>query len=263
MPLTKPLPGSLWRPSGGIPQPIGAWLLNEGAGLQAWDASGNGNHGTLSGFAASQWGVVGESGGLTTSTNGSNVISLPATALDFIAGPFSIIARVRVGVNAGAVAVTGHIIGIRSAAGYQWQYRFSAGKQSLLRGSGSDPGTATLTAGTWYTLGVCVKPDGTGEFYIDGTPDGALATRTITDRAIVPSIGDTIDNSDDWCWNGGISWVMAWPTYLTDSNVYAVTADPFASWRPDKRWWYAAAGGAGPSYKFPLPLLKSGQVRSL
>ncbi|MFT3789433.1 MAG: carbohydrate binding domain-containing protein [Tepidisphaeraceae bacterium] len=155
-----------------VPNPVGRWALDDGAGTNAVDATGNGHNATLS--AGASW-SAGNVGSGAMSVNGSS------TGLATIAGPmvdtsasFTVSAWVKLNSLSGFQTVVS--IAGTTVSGFYLQLRGDSGVFAMTRiGSDSNSsGTVASAAsapstGTWYHLvGVNDVAAGTISLYVDG-----------------------------------------------------------------------------------------------
>ena len=192
---------------------------------RAIDSSLYGNHGVLTNMdQATDWVWDSELNRYVVGPfANAHHITLAGTAsgpLDFTAGPFTL--AMWGNVASGSAFRT--IIARRNSSQYQWQFRVdSSGNISLLRTGGSVVGGAWPTGVNTHGA-VVVNADGTGQFYINGSPSGAaFASKAITHYDIDVQIGNCQNN--DVPWLGTLGDVMAWNRALSPSEI-AEEADP-------------------------------------
>ena len=240
--LQKPPYGTPWNPSAGIPQPIGAWLLNDGAGRNAWDSSGNSMLGSI---IAPTWVRDG------LSFNGSSTtIQVPVGRDSMFAfsgvEPWTVFADVTTGstVDGGPFCIVSKC-GASSATGYDLFRVYNSGIKCFLRDAGNS-GIVTpevaVAANTRYRMAATYVPGGTLTHYIDGKSPAVGS-----DATVVSSYGNVFvigaRDGTDGVWNGIMHAIIVWRgVALSSAMVGNLFTDPFAPWRPSQRlWWYAKA----------------------
>ena len=255
MPLSKPLPGALWRPRGGIPQPVFAWLGNPGSGLLAQDQSGNQNHGTLTGMnPATDWVGTPYGGGLDFDGANDCVDCLrhcspPTVRGSFFAlvKPTTLATAFRIYMSSQQANYIGHFANI-ATTGLLW-FSFGNNSSDNVTGRYSVTGSTVMVADTWYAVGGSWDNLTVGRLYVNGAPEivtysGTAATyvRGITGAARIGGwfVGSTYSYA-----TGQIAALMVWHDALPEAAFQQLAANTFAGWGPDTRWWYAAGGGAG------------------
>ena len=242
-----------------IPQPVGAWLLNDG-GAQAWDSSGNRNHGTLTNMdPATDWVWTPYGSGLDFDAT-DDCVSLGTGFA--ITGNFSVEAIFMLS----SIAADRSILSKFGAGAYSWILFFDllssrSGAANVLSfavgsgGSGVNASAETaangVAANVWYHA-IGVHWDGVGQkVYINGVDvtayDGPLPTTSAIGASTVDTrIGYRADLVSPM--SGQCAFAAIYGVALTSRQVGARCAYPFAPWRPSQQWWYAAAGGAGNEY---------------
>ena len=249
-PGQKPPPGTPWNLANeaGLPAPVGAWLLNDAGGLQAWDSSGNGNHGVLTNGPA--W----VPGGVTLDTADDridvpNIPALTTGAVSIIAGVW----RNNVDATRG--------IAYKGPWGNNWgDWSFHFHTSGVLRFACNTGGT-TLTgvgapaANVSHVLAVTCNAAGI-KLYIDGVQDNAGSGAAITTTTNAIGLGRYYATTSTFGLGNTLEWIYIYNQALPLEQIRAITADPFAGWRPSQRLWYGvAAGGAAVAIQVPLGAL--------
>jgi hypothetical protein len=249
--------GTLWLPAGcnplpgqrvdwhrmGLPRPVGEWWLNEGSGALVNDASGNGNHGTLTNMdPATDW--VGTPYGVALDFDGSD---------DYVRAPrdpritstshftFSALCKLK---TAGTLKVlaciddgTNHIFFMSTGTNYGMNGVYVRGL-SLNNTTVASTDAATLEWHRWTVTfngaALALYMDGINVPLKDGS---ALSVVTKTDEVRFCRIGE---NTLSGAWQ--ILQSQLWPTALTASQVQALQG-PVPIWVP-RRYFDLAGGGA-------------------
>jgi hypothetical protein len=228
----KPAPGQrvAWDAMG-LPHPLGEWWLNEGCGALVNDASGNGNHGTLTNMdPATDW--VGTAWDVGLDFDGSDdYVAVPKAFPATVPQAATIAARF---IFAGSAAVHNLVVG--SLRGEQW-FEFGPVNTNAMRwrtsGNSGYGGVAApgVPATAVFTYG---SSPGTAYAYMDGS---AVYNR------VAPTSVETqlhIGRSDLGCFPGKVLWVITWLYYLTSAQVQALQG-PLPIWVPQRYFDLAAA----------------------
>lgn len=245
-PGQKPQPGSPWNPANevGIPRPVGAWLMNEGAGLQAWDASGNGNHGTIQGTV--NW----VSDSLAFGTADANYLKL--NPIGYLPECTQVVVFTQTGTpsNYSCLMVDSDAAGALNAGGVRgfmsvgtvlrWMAGKDWGDPSSWCGTLLPPtGTESIIVGMRYA-------DMRIECWLNGVLSGTNTGNVGTwPAAKAAGIGGYPANSD---YPANVRFACVLPVAVGSemAKKWSLSVgDLLASWRPRDVWWYAAAGGAG------------------
>jgi len=240
MPLSKPLPGSLWRPRGGIPQPVGAWLLNDG-GAQARDSSGNRNHGTLTNMdPATDWVGTPYGGGLNF--DGSNDrIALPD--IPGLATPGTVIFGGMIPGALAQFAVSRNGLGGNNG----WGFGVNSSNQPYWFAGGQGTfswETLTVPTGVPIWMGYTYPNSPNRTVTVRGPGYAATETKSASYWGNAGGMLHHIGAYNVTYWSGDLYAVLMWDVALTVAALADVLDNPFAGWRPSQQCWYAAAGGA-------------------
>lgn len=247
-PGQKPMPGALWNPANaaGIPQPVGAWLLNDGAGLQAWDSVGN-NQGTLTGGPT--WVPTPYGSGLNFDGT-SQWLDIPdARALRFTSGLTMEILCCRTGATDQYDTLCLKMY--TNTPYYSYGMNFQSTDHSVYINAAYSAALATNRRATGY-----IPPLNTW-VHLVFTYDVAVGYEFYTNGSLRYS---------SYAANGPIAYYNAQslqigtnlPVQVAKAAVYSgalpadtikkLAADPFAGCRPSQQLWYAVVGGAGADY---------------
>lgn len=225
---------------------VGAWPLNEGGGLKAFDAA-NHNHGTLTNatFAQRQMGSAFAGNGT------SGYIALGTTTSLNLAGEMSLSAWI----NTNTIAVaTKQVLCNTNGAGnlVQWNIEINrtAAKVSMLANSAAVAltGATSLVINKWYHI-TGTRKGSTGNWtytiYINGVQDAqATGVTGNPDAHQVDAIGDIANSGGQW-FNGYIKHALIYNRALSAQEVRQLYADPYSMYyQPNRKWAYVA--GAAP-----------------
>jgi hypothetical protein len=235
-PGQKPQLGAMIQPSRGIvPPPVGAWLLNDGAGAQAWDSSGNGNHGVLSGGVTYQGTPYG--GGADFPSTG--VITVPHRSSLNTTSELTMLTRIK----RRSVPSSYPPFIAKGTGTYNYYLSFNSGTQQVYwthnDGGWDDvkPGLSIL-ANVWSDIGISVQGLNI-DFWVAGQTASSTMARPMTTNTNVLTIGTAAMDCQ-------LEFVIIGNSYIGIEGMRRLFSDPFALWRPSPQWWYAAAGGAVP-----------------
>jgi hypothetical protein len=241
----KPLPGQRvqWEKMG-LPRPVGCWWLNEGSGALVNDASGNGNHGTLTNMdPATDW--VGTPYGTAMDFDGSNdVVNVPDSP--------SLRPASAQGVTLYARAMTRSIFeGWRAFIRKEFVLSESWALDGIgdclrfiIRGTGGyslcEP-SGTLVAGQWFSAAGTWNSSSGAVLYKDGSvvaTDPYVSISSIQYDNSVVTIGRQVAAVKSL--DGQVGVAIIWPVALTASQVRALQG-PVPIWVPQR---YVSLGGA-------------------
>jgi Concanavalin A-like lectin/glucanases superfamily len=224
---TSPLAG-VRNLFGTVDNATGQWLLTDGTGSTAADASGNGHNGTLSSGAS--W-ATGTARGTVASFNGSSGAITTSAPVVNTTGSYSVSGWAYL-TKAGATAEiasqdgatnSAFILHVASNGNNNWAFGVNASDTSgpLLVGAVA-PGTAALN--TWtHVVGTYDRTDGQLDVYVNGklaataSSPGSFATA----GSFVIGRGKWLGNPVDW-FPGQISDVQAFNYALTPAEVAAL-----------------------------------------
>jgi hypothetical protein len=215
---------------------IGHWQLDDGAGLDAADASGMDNHALLKSGAA--WGATGVLGGAVQLDGTDDVLEVaPSASLD-LTGDFTLAAWVRAdpisdvppgrnprlfqkGVTAGS-SVYGLLLESAVEPAVVRVFMTVDGVQEGLNG------TTAVTAGAWHHV-VGVRDGSVLRVYLDGILDasGAFAVGPLATVAQPLFIGESPGNSDGAV-TGAVDELHIYARALSAAEVEALACAPGA-----------------------------------
>jgi hypothetical protein len=225
-----------------LPPPVGAWLLNEGSGLQAWDASGNGNHGTLTGTGV-VWGAGSLGSGLVFNNTGGYVLKSGIISSGWPGLSMLIVCDLPAGAD--QYDTIGGCLGTNAYGIRFWTRDTGKYDATFVTASEYIDMKSPVVLGTG-PHSLLVTSDGASvSFYVDGARCAgnaqiALATPTYIKLGANTDAIAGVDRTI----SGVVNAAYVWNCGLNAAHAKAL-ADPFASRRPSQPWWYAAAGGAG------------------
>ncbi len=218
----------------------GCWLLNEGAGSTAHDASGHHHDGVFSGNSAWSRGPL----GCTVEFDGADDWITMGDCLDPGTEDITLLALVNYtvtqqpnGNHYGGIAGKGYLDG--SSKGYglyvdannriAWQIR------SLSSVSGVASNSA-LNDGAWHlAIGICDRDSSSGtRLYIDAVPQNATGNPTALDGididgAAALAIGSRQADAGTWYWDfsGRVAMVCVWKRILVEAEIRRLQQNPF------------------------------------
>lgn len=203
---------------------VGAWSFDQGSGTAVPDASGTGNHGTLSGAT---WTAAGKQGGALTFDGVNDRVAVPDAASLDLTNRMTLEAWVRPTATVTdwrTVVLKEHSSGLSYAlyAGDDTSPRPSAWLN--IGGDRSVTGPSALPASTW--VHVAVTYDGTTvRLYRDGTQ---VATRAQTGNMAVGTGALSIGGNTKWgeWFAGQIDELRVYNTALTAAQVQADMTRP-------------------------------------
>lgn len=240
MAFPKPPPYSPLRRDHPLAQGlVGAWPMWEGAGGTVYDATGRGNNGTLNGTDKPYW--VGRSSGLALQfhNNTDDNVAVANHAV-FNTATLSIAA----GVWRDDTTVLRGIIEKTPGTGYgawgliiQFQGRLGFHANN---GGTVFAGATVLPAGSLLHVGFSTAFAGvTNAIYLNGIVDGTGVINTgkwgVTSYYI--KMGTYLGAA---ALNGYIDYIYMWNCGQPADTFAQITSDPFAMFRPRKRWWYTS-----------------------
>ena len=239
----------------------GHWLMNESAGLTAYDLSGNRNHGTLTNGPTWTRGQFGPA--LSFDATDDYVDAGTGTSLDGL-GPVTFSAWIK---SAGAGELGLGVIVTKDTTGAAGRVGFvhddtapevmaltlfkGAGATSLSRGSADN----VIVVGTWQHV-VCTW-DGTNDntkirFYVNGTETaygvGVNGTSLASDAGLPLVIGNRTDASRTF--NGLIDDVRVYKRVLLVQEIQQLYLNPFVDIQPIRRVIGKAVTAAADSTEF-------------
>lgn len=206
---------------------VGEWLFDEGSGSTAYDTSGNGNHGTITG-ATYTTDVVMDARGVATNrlvTTPESIASmrfngtstLVNCGADFIGtGAFSgggwvYAARVGEG-SAGRIFDNGGLVLRR----FDEQFQFSSDAGSTYALSAS-----RVTLAQWYHVFVVRDASGNTQFYINGLPSGSPSSSG-TPVAATTNLIIGNNSGSGRTWNGNLYKIQFFDRELTAQEVKSI-----------------------------------------
>lgn len=175
---------------------LGLWGPGSPSGTAVFDRAGRALHGSMEGMAPSSDWVLDPDRGWVWDFDGTNDVvridnsNAAGHVLDFTAGPFSMMAWIKMDV------ATGSIISKRDASLTQYQFYVDSATDKLRFSAASEYGygDTVLTTATWYHVGVGVDASEDPELFLDGQSDGftfgsGASPMVFTHRGIDVSIG--------------------------------------------------------------------------
>jgi hypothetical protein len=199
------------------------WKFDDGAGTSAADSSGNSNTGTL--VNTPTWTTSGMNNGALTFNGSNTYVSVPSTfGLFDNAHNYSVCAWV----NTTSLANTAYIFHPRGERDVSLAYFGTASFCNQTFGFGYYNGSghtscssAAATAATWYHLcGVWNIGSSTAQLYVNGLPQGSIATGTPNVTANTIEIGTQyMSGAPHNTWNGLLDDVRIYNRALTASEV--------------------------------------------
>jgi Concanavalin A-like lectin/glucanases superfamily len=229
---------------GNFPTPLGAWLLNEGAGTATMDSSANRNNAKL--VNAPQWsGSRSDSpiGGMLKLANGSNQYLSVPPAPHYEINKYTIC----MGVVPLAVQAARGLF-YKGAGGGTWGsiafHQHTAGVLSIrINNNGTNlTGNQALQAGVHYHIATSIGVDGL-KLYINGKLDASGAGAAVTPDGYGLVIGGYY-NLTGFDYDGGITYCIVYPEILDQRQIAKIACDPFLAWRPSIKSYYVPSGGA-------------------
>lgn len=201
-----------------FPQPVGLWLMNEGAGSKVYDLSGNRRNGIGTSIT---W-----KADYVDFETGPGVVNI-GSALNFQeADSFTIVAKIIP--NAIGIAFT-HIAGIRDDTTYQWQFRTGGQESScplgFLATAGSVTSSLTLSNTTPSFVALLRTPSST-EFFRNGQYEMEIA-KAITNKSVDCTLGNQAGYGSVNQPCTALYWLQAYDFLLTHSQINQLYIDPF------------------------------------
>lgn len=219
---------------------VGCWLLNERSGDKAYDSSGQGNIGTLTGMdPATDW--VGSLHGGALDFDGSNdyIECADSPSLNIIKS-ITISAWINFAVTNSPIVIVGR-------GNYQYLLYWNAGQSvlSLWTGGSETQQFFTPVVGTWYHI-VAINDEYNNKrtIYINGKElSGSSSYVPSSSANVVLRIGDSENFS--YHWNGKIENILIYNRALSAQEVATLHAFPYAMFEEESPYWILkAAGGA-------------------
>ncbi|MDE2107464.1 MAG: LamG domain-containing protein [Patescibacteria group bacterium] len=219
---------------------VGCWLLNEGAGGMAYDASGHGNNGTLNGGVTWSGGDLQFNGGSSGATTA--YVSVPNAASLNFTSQITVRARIYLfTLNTG----NGQRIVAKWDGSHSWileQANNSTFKFWINNGSTSTNAAFSATAGVWWDLlgtfdGSNIKIYGNGVLKATTALSGAISTNT---HPVYFGAGENLSNNQFL--NGIIRDSQILPIALSASQILSLYTDPYCYLEPRTLW--LPSGGA-------------------
>ncbi|MBP7053128.1 MAG: LamG domain-containing protein [Phycisphaerae bacterium] len=217
----------------------GCWLLNEGGGATAHDASGRRYDGVFSGNPTWSHGPLGR----TIQFDGTDDWITMGDCLDLGTDDITMLALVNYSAahqpdsgHYGAIAGKGYLHG--SSRGYglyvdpsnklTWQVRNLSSAFTIASNS-------TLNDGTWHlAVGVCDRDDTSGmRFFVDAVQQGTAVNATALSGIDLSgsqafAVGSRQDAAGMWNWDflGSVAMVCVWKRVLTDVEIRGLSRNP-------------------------------------
>ena len=249
---TKPKPGvgiNYFHPlSRGL---MGCWLMSDGAGSMAHDASGRGNHGNLKGMTPnaqdSGWGGSKFGGELRFSGANQYVDCGNHQSVNFGVGDFSVTMVIRT-TTTGSYQL---LIGRHHDPGFE-VYISSGNKAYYQIGDGTGwitkEGNVIIADGALHTVTIVFNRTANGTIYVDGVFDAEnniSAKAGSTDSANHIRLGLTTTGS--YPYTGAINMVYLHNRVLRLWEIELLHNDPFCNllMPPLRRYYIPAAGPTG------------------
>ena len=207
---------------------VGCWLLNEGSGLTAYDSSGKGNHGVLSG--APNWSSCVDGVGLTFLHATPGLITTPLTS---IATPNTIFIRALFNSWAGGDSCVcgGYGVGYYSSAVY-----LSGGTPTISLYSSTTGGWNNVLVPTlntvWHGLAILSQASTTNIIF-DAVQYGPNAAQGLHGRVL--NFFGSGNPSFAAPFAGTLSEVLYWNRVLSASEVAYLNALPFCMFDTDDK----------------------------
>lgn len=216
---------------------VGYWLMNEGAGTQVNDLSGNGHTGAISG-ATWQAELRGSSLSFAGANSGDGVAVSAVVAV-----PLTLTAWVY------PIAYDGLYNYFLAGPTISDAFRVNSSGQALVLRIGSTSYTAStgaVSTGAWHHVAVTVNGGGAVTYYIDGLPRGGATGASGTFTLNWIGRRDTIQ-SDHYEWHGQIDSSAVYNRALTATEIASLYADPYQLFRRGPQPEYYVAGGEPPA----------------